>query len=123
MVVVDRSADATEHRDDVLVGRVEERRLLDAAVEGIRDGMSSVLVVSGEAGIGKTALMDDVVGSVNGIRVVRTAGIEGEIELPHAALHRVLQPFLSRVGVSPHLRGRPSVRPVGSSRELCPTGF
>jgi DNA-binding CsgD family transcriptional regulator len=78
----------------VLVGRDGERRLLDARVAEARSGLSAALVVRGDAGIGKTALVADAVTSATGVQVVQVAGVESEMELPYAALHRLLLPSL-----------------------------
>ncbi|AGL16812.1 LuxR family transcriptional regulator [Actinoplanes sp. N902-109] len=84
-----------------LHGRREERHLLDAFMADVRDGRGSVLVIVGEAGIGKTRLLDHVAESVAGptaeVRIARTAGAEAETHLSFAGLHRLLRPFLDRV--------------------------
>jgi hypothetical protein len=56
-----------------------------------------VLVVRGEAGVGKTALLDDLAGQAAGCRVVRTPGVQSEMELAFAGLHQLLAPLLDRV--------------------------
>jgi hypothetical protein len=66
-------------------------RLLDQA----RAGESAALVVRGEAGIGKTALLDDCAGRASGFQVARIAGIGSEMELPFAGLHQLCAPMLS----------------------------
>jgi DNA-binding CsgD family transcriptional regulator len=79
-----------------LLGRQREcavlRRLLDAALAG--DG--GVLVVHGEPGVGKTALLDWAVQEERQLRVLRTIGVEGEMELPFAALQQLCSPILDR---------------------------
>lgn len=77
-----------------LTGRHEELRVLSDLVDGVRDGMSAALVVVGEAGIGKTTLLDHLAGTSNDLRVVRIAGTESEARLGFAGLHRLLRPFL-----------------------------
>ncbi|MFG3167935.1 AAA family ATPase [Streptomyces sp. NPDC048200] len=61
-----------------LTGRHEELRALSDLVAGVRDGMSAALVVVGEAGIGKTTLLDHLAETSHDLRVVRTAGTESE---------------------------------------------
>jgi DNA-binding NarL/FixJ family response regulator len=79
-----------------LLGRRAERAVLDRLLECVRGGRSGVLVVVGEAGIGKTALLDYAAESAFGFRVVRTGGVESEMELPFAALHQLCAPMLDR---------------------------
>jgi DNA-binding CsgD family transcriptional regulator len=71
-----------------LLGRTEDCAVLDQLALGVREGRSGVLVVRGEAGIGKTALLEYLVGVVGECRVVRTAGVESEMELAYAGLHQ-----------------------------------
>src|SRR3954454_3779902 len=77
-----------------LVGRQRERKVLDQLVTGARGGEGGVLVVHGEAGVGKTPLLKWVVDTSHEVRVVRTAGVEGEMELPFAALQQLCVPIL-----------------------------
>jgi DNA-binding CsgD family transcriptional regulator len=80
-----------------LFGRRSECATLDAAVAGARAGQSQVLVVRGEAGIGKTALLDYLETSASGCQIVRMAGVEAEMELAYAGLHQLCAPFLDRL--------------------------
>jgi DNA-binding CsgD family transcriptional regulator len=77
-----------------LIDRVAERDALDRLVASIRAGESRALVVSGEAGVGKTALLDYLAGKASDCRVVRTAGYQSEMELAFAALHQLCAPLL-----------------------------
>src|SRR6476660_5788369 len=77
-----------------LVDRAHERDTLDRLVASIRVGESRALVVSGDAGVGKTALLDYLAGNASGCRVVRTVGYQSEMELAFAALHQLCAPFL-----------------------------
>jgi hypothetical protein len=70
-----------------LLGRSGEREVLDQLIDRARAGRSGVLVVRGEAGIGKTALLEYAVESASDLLVVRAAGVESEMELAFAALH------------------------------------
>ncbi|MFJ9054767.1 AAA family ATPase [Streptomyces sp. NPDC102409] len=84
-----------------LTGRHEELRVLSGLVAGVRDGMSAALVVVGEAGIGKTTLLDHLAETSTDLRVVRTAGTESEARLGFAGLHRLLRPFLDGLEALP----------------------
>jgi DNA-binding CsgD family transcriptional regulator len=81
----------------VLHGREPERAHLAALVEQARAGTGAVLVVLGEPGVGKTALLADLTtlqpqaGQGGDVRVLRTSGVESESPLPYAALHRLLR--------------------------------
>ena len=78
-----------------LLGRADECAALDAVLTATRDGLSGVLVLRGDAGMGKTSLLDYAVESAPDMRVARVAGIESESEFGYAALHRLLLPFLA----------------------------
>jgi DNA-binding CsgD family transcriptional regulator len=77
-----------------LLGREREQAALDRLVESARDGLGGALVVHGEPGAGKTALLDDTVQKATTLRIVRTAGVEGEMELPFAAVQQLCAPIL-----------------------------
>jgi DNA-binding CsgD family transcriptional regulator len=83
--------------DRVLRGRASECAQLDELLAAAREGRSGALVLRGEAGIGKTALIDYVVAGADGSRVLRTEGVESEMELPFAALHQLCAPVLGDV--------------------------
>ena len=68
--------------------------MLDRLMAGLRRGQSQVLVLRGEAGIGKTSLLEYLAGVASGCRVVRAAGIESEMELAYAGLHQFCTPLL-----------------------------
>ena len=91
----------TQAAPHVLIGRSEDCRALDELVEAIRQGLSRSLVILGEPGIGKTRLLEYAAQAVDGVRMVRIAGLESELRLGFAALHRMLVPFLDRVGQLP----------------------
>jgi len=82
---------------DGLRGRASERALLDDVISAIRAGESRTLLIHGEAGIGKTALLSYVVDSAPGMRVLRAAGVESEMELAFASLHQLCAPLLDAV--------------------------
>ena len=80
--------------DRELRGRSRERAVLDRMIEAARQGRSEALVLRGEAGVGKSALLDALVTRVNGCQVARAVGIESEMELAYAGLHQLCRPFL-----------------------------
>jgi DNA-binding CsgD family transcriptional regulator len=77
-----------------LRGRREECAALDGLLQRIRVGQSSVQVLRGEAGVGKTALLEYVAVRASGCRVVRAAGVQSEMELAFAGLHQLCAPML-----------------------------
>jgi DNA-binding CsgD family transcriptional regulator len=80
-----------------LLGRQRERAMLDRLLDAARDGHGAVLVVHGAAGVGKTALLEYAVAAAEDFRVVRTAGVEAEMELAYAALHQLCSPSLDLI--------------------------
>src|SRR4051794_17282092 len=87
----------TEGPAEALHGRRVEREVLDRLLEAVRDGHSRVLVVSGEPGIGKTALLQSAIEAAPGFRVARAVGVESEMELAFAALQQLCAPMLHRL--------------------------
>ncbi|MEV0841747.1 AAA family ATPase [Actinocatenispora sera] len=81
----------------VLRGRRDECAVLDAVVADVRDGRSRVLVLTGEAGIGKTSLLEHLAGRATGCRLARATGVESEMEFAFAGLHQLCAPFLGRL--------------------------
>src|SRR3712207_9237724 len=81
-----------------LRGRAGECALLDGLVSAVRRGESRSLVLRGEAGIGKTALLEYLIESASDLTVVRAVGVESEMELAFASLHQLCAPMLERVG-------------------------
>jgi DNA-binding CsgD family transcriptional regulator len=84
-------------RRTALRGRDGECKLLDELVSAIHRGESRSLVLRGEAGIGKTALLEYLLDSASGTAVVRAAGVESEMELAFASLHQLCGPLLDRL--------------------------
>ena len=84
-----------------MVGRSGDCRAVDDLVEAVRRGLSCSLVIAGEPGIGKTRLLEYAAQAAEGVRTVSIAGVESELRLGFAALHRMLVPFLDRVGLLP----------------------
>ncbi|WP_235852819.1 AAA family ATPase [Mycobacterium interjectum] len=88
-----------------LIGRDREARQLAELVDGFRAGQSRTLVLRGEAGIGKTALLDEVALLANGCTTLRAAGVQAEMELAFAGLHQLLTPILGQLGRVSHMAG------------------
>jgi DNA-binding CsgD family transcriptional regulator len=84
-----------------MLGRRAECEALDELLADVRAGQSRVLVLRGEAGVGKSALLEYVRHAASGCRSARTAGVESEMELPFAGLHQLCAPFLDRLGRLP----------------------
>src|SRR5690242_3258604 len=82
---------------EVLHDRRDEREALERLFEAVCGGQSRVLVVCGEPGVGKTALLQFAFGSASGFRVVRAVGVESEMELAFAALQQLCAPMLDRL--------------------------
>jgi DNA-binding CsgD family transcriptional regulator len=81
----------------MLRGRRDECAALDALLAGVRVGRSGVLVLRGEAGIGKTALLRYLIESASDLTVARAVGVESEMELPFASLQQLIGPMLDRL--------------------------
>ncbi|GAA1212762.1 LuxR family transcriptional regulator [Mycolicibacterium alvei] len=84
-----------------LRGRAGECAALRSLVSGGRSGGSAVLVVRGEAGVGKTALLDYLIGQAPGFRVTQVAGVESDMELAFAGLHQLCAPLLDHLDKLP----------------------
>ncbi|MFF7209267.1 BREX system ATP-binding domain-containing protein [Streptomyces sp. NPDC008238] len=84
-----------------LVGRRRECAALDELLAGLRDGGSRVRVIRGEAGIGKSVLLEYVATRASHVTVTRASGIEADMELPYASLHQLCAPFLAEVDALP----------------------
>ena len=77
--------------------RTSEREALDGVLADARGGQSAVLVMRGEAGIGKTALLRYAARQASGFRVAQVAGVEAEMELPFSGIHQLCAPVLDRL--------------------------
>jgi DNA-binding CsgD family transcriptional regulator len=80
-----------------LIGRESECATLDEVLASVRAGPSRALVLRGEAGVGKSALLAHLMASATGCTVARVAGVESEIELAFAGLHQLCAPFADRL--------------------------
>ena len=88
-------------RADGLTGRRSERDALDRLAAAVRGGQSRALVVRGDPGVGKTALLDYLAGRASGCQVARASGVQSEMELAFAGLHQLCAPMLNRAGHLP----------------------
>ncbi|WP_103349490.1 AAA family ATPase [Amycolatopsis sp. CA-128772] len=84
-------------REPALIGRHSERATLDRLLAGARSERGQVLVLRGEAGIGKSALLEYVDAQARDFRVARAAGVESEQVMAYAGLHQLCAPFLDRL--------------------------
>jgi DNA-binding CsgD family transcriptional regulator len=81
---------------NTLRGREAECAALDVLLDAARRGESRTVILRGEAGVGKTALLDYAIGSAQDFRVLRSVGVESEMELAFASLHQLCAPILDR---------------------------
>ncbi|HEX6583821.1 MAG TPA: AAA family ATPase [Thermoleophilaceae bacterium] len=84
-----------------LLDRTSEREELDRLLENVRGGHSAVLVIRGQAGIGKTALLRYAARQASGFRVAQVTGVEAEMELPFAGIHQLCAPLLDQLDALP----------------------
>ena len=87
-----------------LLGRERELETLDRLLRDVRDGHSRALVVRGEAGIGKSALLDHLAAQAGRMRTVRTAGVEAESDFAYSALQHLCAPLLSHLDRLPQVQ-------------------
>jgi DNA-binding CsgD family transcriptional regulator len=111
----------------VLVGRESEQARIAQLVARTRDGVGGALIVRGEPGVGKTALLADAAEQALGMRVLRVRGVESECELAFSGLHELLRPLLGRLAKLPEpqavaLRGALGIGPPVNSRLLIAAG-
>ena len=81
----------------MLVGRGYEQQRIDVLLSGARERASATLVLVGEAGIGKTALLEHAAASAAGFQILRARGVQTEAELPFAALLELCRPILDQL--------------------------
>jgi hypothetical protein len=84
-----------------LLGRDAEARRLDQIVAAARQELSADLAFRGEAGVGKTALLDYAQAAAADLQVIRIDCVESEMELSFAAVHQLLRPFLATLDILP----------------------
>ena len=99
----------------MLLGRADERREIEDALARARSGVSTVLALSGEPGIGKTALLGYAAEQTAGMRLLQARGIESEAQVPFGSLLELIRPALVLLDKIPAPRaagpGRPPARP------------
>ena len=96
-----------------------ERDRLDAMLAQARAGQSAVLVIRGEPGIGKTALLRYAARQASGLRIIQVEGIQAEMQIPFAAIDRLCSPRFDRLGRLVARRAPP--RPLGPRWRLLRT--
>ena len=84
-----------------MLGREAEREVLDRLLDDARAGRGGALVMYGEPGVGKTALLEYVVEAAPEFRIAQTVGVEAEMELPYAAVQQLCSAFLELSGRLP----------------------
>jgi DNA-binding CsgD family transcriptional regulator len=106
-----------------LYGRDAELAALSDLLERARTGTSGTLVLRGDPGIGKTALVSHVTARADGFRVIRGAGIQEESELPFAGLHLLLRPALDRIDALPGVQADALRGALGMDKAGAPDRF
>jgi DNA-binding CsgD family transcriptional regulator len=107
----------------MLYGRGEQLAAIDRLLDGMRSGQAGALVLRGEAGIGKTALLDAAEDRAEGARLLRVAGVESEAELPFAALHALLRPALEEISALPERQAAALRSALGMAEAAVPDRF
>lgn len=92
------------HPPAALVGRRGEQRVVAELLAGMRQGRSGTLVIRGEPGIGKTALLADMLKLESDARVITLSGAESEMELAYAGVQQICAPFVDRLDALPDLQ-------------------
>jgi DNA-binding CsgD family transcriptional regulator len=114
---------AAASRAKRLLGRRREREALSRVLQAARVATGGVLVVHGEAGVGKTALLDNTAQAASGFRVVSAVGVEGEMEFPFAALHRLCSSSMAFAEHLPELQREALAVAFGLSTGPAPDRF
>ena len=110
-------------RQPLFRGRTSERDVLDRLLEQVREGQSAALVIHGEAGVGKTALVRYAARQASGFRVAEIAGVESEMELAYAGLHQLCTPMLAHLDALPEPQQRAVLVAFGVSSGDAPDRF
>ena len=107
----------------MLLGRAQESAVIDQLLSNARSSGSGAIVIKGEAGIGKSALLDYAAQLASGMRVLRVSGVESEAEIAFGALHLLLHEQLALIDSLPTSRPPPCGQPL-ERREPAPrTGY
>jgi len=106
-----------------LRGRRRESALLDGLLAAVQRGESRTLLLAGEAGVGKTALLEHLVGAAPDLEVLRASGVESEMELAFASLQQLCAPMLDRIGALPSPQRRAVEVAFGLSEGAAPDRF
>jgi AAA ATPase domain len=101
----------------VLIGRDDEQRRIEGLIDDVRDRRGRALVLRGEAGVGKTALLEHAAGAASEFRILRSMGIQSESELAFATLHALLHPLTAELESLP----RPQADALRSALALGPS--
>ncbi|MGO9489706.1 MAG: helix-turn-helix transcriptional regulator [Solirubrobacteraceae bacterium] len=112
---------APEHA--ALLGRAKECTVLDGLIDDVRRAESRSLVLRGEAGIGKTALLHHVTAAASDLTVLRSAGVESEMELAYASLHQLCASLLDRLPRLPEPQRQALETVFGLSAGAAPDRF
>jgi DNA-binding CsgD family transcriptional regulator len=99
--ISDAGAGSTATADPELLGRVQERRRLADLLRGAREGQAGAVVLKGEPGIGKSALLEDLAENSRDFCVCRSAGVESEMEIAYAGLQQLCGPLVGRLADLP----------------------
>ncbi|WP_229068562.1 AAA family ATPase [Actinoplanes sp. DH11] len=102
------------------LGRHHERAVLRELVEGARGASGDAILVTGPAGIGKTALVAETIEELTGVRVLQTTGAQYEMELPFAALQQLLQPLVDGIESLPEPQARAVASALGTGETVAP---
>src|SRR5919204_3946285 len=106
-----------------LYGRGAELAALDHLLDQAREGSSGALVLRGEPGIGKSALLAEAIERADGFRIIRAAGVDEESELPYAGLHLLLRSALDRLAALPDVQAEALRGALGLARAGQPDRF
>ena len=101
----------------MLIGRDDEQRRIEGLIDDVRNRRGRALVLRGEAGVGKTALLEHAAGAASDFRILRSMGIESESELAFATLHALLHPLTAELESLP----RPQADALRSALALGPS--
>ena len=115
--------EVTEVAPESLPGRRSECELLGRLLTAVHEGHGGAVVVRGEPGVGKTALLDYVVKAATEFRVARVVGVESELELPFAAIHQLCAPMLDRLPALPEPQRDALCTAFGLARGKAPDRF